>query len=130
MSDSDTVETNLDDFETALYGNGPVETVEEVKEEIETPETTPSATEDESNSETEESEDGDDTPEEPEEEEAEKPKPRKRKSAQERIDELTREKYELQRLIDLERQERRRQSKNSPIVGMPRLLPRLTACQT
>jgi hypothetical protein len=101
MSDSEAVDIDLDTFEKALAtGELP-----EQKKEVSEP--TPSATEEEDESKPEgeepEGEDGDDTPEEPEaeEEEAEdKPKPKKRKNAQERIRELTADKYEMQRRVE------------------------------
>jgi hypothetical protein len=120
MDDSNPVDMPLDDFEKVFFAKTP-ESAEEPAVVEEGPEPTPSATDEDNESEPkpddasdeaddDEGTDGDDTPEEKEDdkEEAEKPQPKKRRSAQERINDLTREKYELQRLLDLERQERDR----------------------
>lgn len=105
MSDSETVDIDLDTFEKSL-ASGKLPEVEVPEKEEEDTEPTPSATENESDEpegeEPEGEDNGEDTPEEPEanEEEEEKPKPKKRKNAQERINELTAEKYEMQRRLE------------------------------
>jgi hypothetical protein len=139
MDDSETVDTSLDDFERDFFQiEAKAEVVEEATEQEEEVSETPSATEnvEESEVETVEVEDEqDDAPEDEteeevlEEEEVEetKPEPKKRKPARERINELTREKRELERrLLALEEASRKpepvkepEQKTNAPAVEGP-----------
>lgn len=111
-SPSETVETSLDDFEKDFFQvAAPAETEEapEVEENTETPSATseveesaeaPSASEDEDGQDDGEDTAADETGEAEEEDEAEaKPEPKKRKPARERINELTREKRDLERRL-------------------------------
>ncbi len=122
MSDSETVDTSLDDFEKKFFQVETPAPVEEVSE-------TPSATEqvEESAEETEvveaeveaETIEEDTLADEEEDEEVEeaeaKPEPKKRKPARERINELTREKRELERrLLALEEAARKPVSEEKP----------------
>lgn len=100
MSDSETVEVDLDTFEKDLYSTESDATKDEVSE------NTPSATNESESEEPEaedtevEGDDGDDAAaEQDDQEEAEKPKAKRRRNAQDRIDELTQDKYELKRRI-------------------------------
>lgn len=104
MDDSVPVEVDLSTFEKDLFNPGESPDEKEVKSE-EVSENTPSATNESEESEApaEDETDGEDTAAEQDEQEPEKAKKRRR-NAQDRIDELTQDKYELKRRIaELER---------------------------